>query len=154
MAENNAQRSMKKAFRILRVVCRNLTSNHPHRQNDDAVRHLDNSVAEFNPAILFMSLAGDGAPVPPSGTQFSSMLSDYLKHFSVVESSKGFIVGGTVRVCHFKKSGKYCKEYHGREGILGGHTRAFVTMSFAPHDGFTLRKANANVHSAYSFWHQ
>ena len=69
-----------------------------------------------------------------------------FRHFSEDENQAGFVKSDTVTITsHRTPRGKISHQYKGEEGIVVGHTNMFVYISFAPHNGKTVRKSNNNV---------
>ena len=68
-----------------------------------------------------------------------------FRHLSVDENQAGFVKSDIVNITfHHTPGGEISHKYKGK-GIVVGHTKMFVTISFAPDTGKTVRKNNSNV---------
>ena len=111
--------------------------------NAQVLLSVQNTITDLNLALAGLSVTyhnlGDSACIAVSELYA-------FRHLSVDENQAGFVKSDIVTITSNHTSrGKISHKYKGKEGIVVGHTHMFVYMSFAPHNGKTVRKSNNNV---------
>ena len=133
---------MKQAIETLELVQQSLAGNDCN-VNAQVLLGVQNTITDLNLALAGLSVI-DRNPSDSVCTAVSELHA--FRHLSEDENQAGFVKSDTVTITsHRTPRGKISHKYKGKEGIVVGHTNMFVYISFAPHNGKTVRKSNNNV---------
>ena len=134
--------NVKRAIETLKLVQQSLAGNDCN-VNAQVLLSVQNTITDLNLALAELSVT-DHNPSDSACTAVSELYA--FRHLSVDENQAGFVKSDTVTITsHRTPRGKISHKYKGKEGIVVGHTNMIVYISFAPHNGKTVRKSNNNV---------